>query len=467
MTIRPVEVAATAAGLVYLVALSWSIGHHPYDVWGGLVILPPIALASVVLLRRLFADQPQLLPIMLLGLAAKGIGVAARYWIGFDAYDGAIDAAAYHEFGAIRASGFWAGRVTLFNVLPRYTGTSFVDQLTAFIYTFTGWSRISGFVVYGWLGFWGVAFMVKAALVAVPGLSVRRYAILCLFAPSLVYWPSSIGKEAWMLFTLGLATYGFALLISRRSTLRGIVITVLGMAGAAFVRPHMAGMWLAGFVVALAVGLFAQPESQRAGRTDSRRLVTVLVLLLSLGALAAVGAQAIEYLSFGDDSAGSGSVTSILGETTRRTAQARSSFTPPTVDGPQTWPYAALRTLTRPLPFEARTAFQLVSAAEMTVLVGLCLVSGRRMLALPRTIARSPFVAFALMSAFAAGLAYSSFANLGVLTRQKALILPLLLLIPCCPARTLRTARATPRQRADDEAPARELGRRPAGVGLS
>ena len=33
----------------------------------------------------------------------------------------------------------------------------------------------------------------------------RRYALLVLFLPSLLFWPSSIGKEAWMTLALGLA----------------------------------------------------------------------------------------------------------------------------------------------------------------------------------------------------------------------------------------------------------------------
>jgi hypothetical protein len=57
------------------------------------------------------------------------------------------------------------------------------------------------------------------------------------------------------------------------------------------------------------------------------------------------------------------------------------------------------------------------------------------MLALPRTILTVPFVAFAMTTLFAAGLAYASFANLGILTRQKSLVFPLLLLLPCLPFR--------------------------------
>ena len=36
--------------------------------------------------------------------------------------------------------------------------------------------------------------------IAIPGLERRRYAVLCVLAPSLVYWPSSIGKDALLIW---------------------------------------------------------------------------------------------------------------------------------------------------------------------------------------------------------------------------------------------------------------------------
>jgi hypothetical protein len=65
--------------------------------------------------------------------------------------------------------------------------------------------------------------------------------------------------------------------------------------------------------------------------------------------------------------------------------------------------------------------------------VGLCLMSWRRVRNLPRAMMTNPFVAFTMTTLMLGGLAYSSFANLGVLTRQKSLIFPFLLLIPCVP----------------------------------
>ncbi|HEY4333081.1 MAG TPA: hypothetical protein VGM78_10950, partial [Ilumatobacteraceae bacterium] len=106
---------------------------------------------------------------------------------------------------------------------------------------------------------------------------------------------------------------------------------------------------------------------------------------------------------------------------------------PPSIAKPYDWPFAVVRTLTRPLPIEAHSAFQLLAAAEMTALLVLCVIAAKRLRGLPRLLISNPFVAFVCTTLFIAGLAYSSFANLGVLTRQKSLILPLMLLLPCLP----------------------------------
>jgi len=155
-------------------------------------------------------------------------------------------------------------------------------------------------------------------------------------------------------------------------------------------------------------------------------------------ALVFVGQIAIRYLQPGADDATtsvSGSVTSILDETLRRSDQGGSNFVPPAINGPQDWPFAVVRTLTRPLPNEASGLLQLLSAAEMAAFLGICALSWRRVLSFPRAVVATPYLAFAVAVLFMAGLAYSSFANLGILTRQKSLVFPLLLLIPCVPVR--------------------------------
>ena len=445
MTNEGGRIAVIGVAIGYLLGLTWAMNNIAYDIWGAMIVAPPMAVVTVLGVRRLFGGelQPLVLP-MLIAFALKLGGSAARYWIAFDVYGGASDAGRYHEYGRYMAGTVWDGTNNLGAVLPGATGTVFVERFTSFVYTFVGSSKLAGFVIFGWLAFWGVACFVKAACIGVPGLAQRRYAWLCAVAPSLVYWPSSIGKEALMICFLGVGTLGIARLLERRGFVPSLLLAVAGLAGAALIRPHIAGVWLAGAFAALLVALSRSlGRTERTGHTGRRGtevLMLVSVVAFAAFALVIVGQFALRYLKPGDEetSVGSG-ITAILEETTRRSDTGGSSFAPPIVSGPKDWPFAVLRTLTRPMLNEASGLLQLLSAVEMGALIGLCVLSWRRLFSVPRSILTIPYVAFAMTALFAAGLAYTSFANLGILTRQKSLVFPLLLLLPCLPLRSLRT----------------------------
>lgn len=425
--------AVVAAGAAYLVLLSWAIGNRTFDEWGVLVIVPPLGLLGVLALRRMFAGELRpLASIMYAGLALKLVGAAARYWVGFDVYGGGIDAQRYHEFAVRAANDVWAGRADIGSLLPPGTGTVFAEHVTALLYTLTGSSKMAGFVLFSFLAFFGVAFFVKAACVAVPGLERRRYAVLCVLAPSLVYWPSSIGKEALIILPLGAATYGFARLLTRDGFVAPLLLAGGGLTGAAFIRPHLAGIWLAGVFPALLVAVVARARADHPGHRLDQVVLLGVIVVAGVG-LALVGHATVRYLNPDGDESTSDSITSIVDETTRRTEQADSNFTPPSLDSPANWPYASLRTLIRPLPHEASGLAQNIAALEITVFLVLCVLCWRRIANLPRLVLTNPFVAFAMTTVLLAGLAYASFANLGVLTRQKSLVFPLLLLVLCVP----------------------------------
>jgi hypothetical protein len=443
MSWRLGSAALVAAAVGYLVLFGIAVNTSSYDVWGVLVVIPVYGWLGVLAMRRLFPRPHQAIAtIMSLGLAMKLAGAAARYYVGFEAYDGAIDAGRYHEFASARAAEVWAGDWSWFDLLPRSTGTAFTEEFTALLYSFTGASRLAGFVTFSFLAYLGIAFMVKAALIAIPDLLGRRYAWLCVLAPSIAYWPSSIGKEALMTFSLGVATYGIARLLARQGWVVPLLLAAAGLGFTAFVRPHLAGIWLAGALPGVAVAAITgrAAGSRTAGRAGNRVALGGVLVVAGLG-LAVIARYAVRYLSFGDEDA---SVTSILEETTRRTVQAGSSFTPPSIASPFQWPFAVVRTLLRPLPHEAVGLAQLLSAAEIAALVLLLLVSYKRVFNLPRLLLTNSYVAFAMSTLFIAGLAYSSFGNLGVLTRQKSLVFPLMLLIACLPTRSEeRAATAT------------------------
>jgi hypothetical protein len=211
---------------------------------------------------------------------------------------------------------------------------------------------------------------------------------------------------------------------------------VLGFGLVGFIRPHIAGVFIAGILPGLMVA-FRRPDGVEGGDGPKRnRMVLIVAISVSLVAIVFVASFALSFLqpTQGDgEEGGVSSITAILEETTRRSEIGGSSFEPPSITNPLMWPYAVIRTLTRPLPIEASGLFQLISAAEMTVLLGMCAYSWRRLRNLRRSVARVPYLAYAMVALFMGGLVYTSFANLGILTRQKSLLLPLMLLLPCLP----------------------------------
>ena len=136
------------------------------------------------------------------------------------------------------------------------------------MYTIVGSSRLGGFMVFTWMSFWGLVFFIKAAEHAIPGFASRRYALAVFLFPSLIYWGSSIGKEAVVGFCLGLTSWGAALVLTRRGSVQfGVVITMLGLAGAAFVRPKFGAICAGAIVIALVTR--GTPRRHRPTRTET------------------------------------------------------------------------------------------------------------------------------------------------------------------------------------------------------
>ena len=443
MNDRPGEVAVIGAGIAYLLALGWSIGNTSYDVWGALIVTPVYGILGWAIANRMFRGSMRPLAIVMSwGLLFKLGGTLGRYWVGFEAYGGGTDAVRYHTYASEAVSKVWAGDASVFTVLPSGSSTQFLERFTAFVYLLTGTSQLAGFITFGFLAFVGTMCFVKAAAIAIPSLAGRRYAWMCVLFPSIAYWPASIGKEAVIFLGLGVATYGIATLFAYGRWTSSVVLAGAGLGLTALVRPHIAGVLTAAALPGLVVALVRGPSA--GGGRERKRAVNkfgvVAALVVAVFGLVILASTTVKLLApANDETATTDSVTQILEETTRVTSKtAGSTFTPPSVSSPTSWPYASLRTLTRPLPFEARGAAQLLSALEMTALVALCLGSWRRLANLPRLLVNNGYVAFAVTALFLGGLAYASFGNLGILTRQKSLLFPFLVLLPCLPSRQWR-----------------------------
>lgn len=427
-------------GFAYVVGTGTLMARVSYDIWGAFVVAPLIAWIGIRLGQKVFAGEyAELRTAAAAGLVAKAAGTIARYWVANSAYGGQADASSYHNNGKEFAGLLYDGKRSLAAMVPHSSGTKFVDELTGLLYALVGSSRLAGFLWFSLLGYVGVVFTVKAVCRAVSGLERKRYAWLCFLMPSLVFWPSSIGKEAWISLTFGVIAVGAARLLAGRVR-SGLPWVLAGGGAAAMVRPHMALLGVGGLAFAALVAVVGRRVGPRAqvGRPAMFAISVVALVFLVL-----LGRATLEFLNPDEGTNNTSVVTSIndiLSDTERRTSGGGSSFTPVNVRGPIDYPEAIVRTLTRPYFYEVRNVETLIPATEMTFYLGLLLVSWRRVVRAPRLVLESPFLVYATLTCVLFGLGWASFGNLAILVRQRSLVMPMMLVFPCLPLPTARPA---------------------------
>jgi hypothetical protein len=412
--------AITVLGLLVLISTRTS------GVWVILFLLPILLAASwPAFLRQARRERDaRLAQLLMLALVLKLFGSLVRYWIAIHVYEGVADAIQYHQVGADLARRFAAGHFD--TGLSSLSSTDFIRFFTGVIYTVTGPSIYAGFLLYSWLAFWGMFFLYQAFTIAVPDGNRRSYARLLFFLPSMLYWPSSIGKEAWMLFALGLAAKGTARLLTGR-TWGGLVLAGTGLWLATLVRPHVGGMAALGLLVAY---LLARPP-RRLGMLGAVIKLFGLAVLLVV-AVVLLGQIQRYLLDKGIDPAEG--VNSVLAESARRTSGGGSGFqAPSTSTSLLGLPYATVTILFRPFPFEAHNAQAAVIALESTLLLCLTVARSRTIWRAVRHLRRWPYVAFVVVYTAGFVVAFASISNFGILVRERVQLLPFFFVLLAVP----------------------------------
>jgi hypothetical protein len=411
----------TVIGLLLLVSLHMS----------GLPValfLTPVLLAASwpAFVRQARRERDnRLAQLLMLALCLKLFGSLLRYWVAVYVYGGFADALMYHDYGTNLAMRFRGGDFS--TGLDSLSSTDFIRFFTGLVYTVTGSSVYAGFLLYSWLAFWGMFYLYRAFVTAIPDGNRRSYARLLFFLPSMLYWPSSIGKEAWMLFTLGLAAFGTARLLTGRPW-RGLALAGTALWLGALVRPHVTGMAALALVAAY---LVARPPRRLGALGPVVKLFALVALVAVAGLL--LGKASSYLLEKGIDP--QEGVTNVLDESARRSGQGGSSFNAPSAIGsPAKLPLAVVTIFFRPFPFEAHNAQVAVTALESTLL--LCLTVARRRgiwqaLRHPR---RRPYVVFVVVYSLLFVFAFSSIANFGILARERTQVLPFFLVLLAVPA---------------------------------
>ena len=245
-----VLVVGLAVTFVATVGALLLLTEVPYDLSGAILVGPVLIAISVPILAREASRQgdPKLFRFLMLALLIKMVGALVRYYITFHVYSVA-DAGAYHREGIAIAEQLRAGTYAFDYSALR--GTDSIGFFTGVLYVIIGPTGLGGFIVYSWLAFWGLFLSYRAFGFAIPEGRSRTYGRLLFFLPAFVYWPSSIGKDAWMVFAIGIAAYGAARILTGK-TGKGVLIAAVGLWLMTFVRPHIAGM----IALALAVAYF-------------------------------------------------------------------------------------------------------------------------------------------------------------------------------------------------------------------
>jgi hypothetical protein len=407
--------AFTATMAMYL--WGWLVGTS--SVGAAIVVIPLLTLVTLPLISRAARTEPDF---DLGGLLA--LGLIARFAASYYRFTHASDGATYHFVGAQLAQSYRSLDFGVDTGFP-IPGTGGMRMITGIVEVFTNGNSSATFLFFTWLSFLGCYCFYRAFATAIPDGDRKRYAILVMLWPTLVYWPSSIGKDCWLVFTLGIACLGAARIFVRKPG--GYTLFVIGLVLGALVRPHVSLM----LAIAFGVGLLVGRRANRPGQLTPAAIgkVAGLVVLLVLGGY--LTTKTADLLQTSDIN-----VDSALALNTTRTNQGGSAFAAANPQNPVGYAQAAVTVLFRPFPFEAHGAEALVASAEALGLLALAAMSWKRLRTIPGRIRPQPYVTQAIAYILIFFFAFGTIGNFGILSRERSQVMPFVFVLLALSART-------------------------------
>jgi hypothetical protein len=384
------------------------------SLFGAAVALVAVV-GSVPLFTRVARRFPgiEMAGLMRLSLGLKLLATLPRF-------EGREDSVDYYRVGSVLADSFRRLDFVV-DTGREIPGTGSVRYFTGLVEVLTFEDEFATFVVFSLLGFVGLVTFVMAFRVALPNIDTTRYAVLLLFWPSLVYWPSSIGKESLMLLTLALVAFGGASLLRGRR--HGLVVIIIGLLGVGMVRPHVALIAVTALIVAVIV------------RAPGRGVMSSVARAFLIAGLIVGGSVASDVTEalFDIDGLNPTGLAAALDLVNSRSSQGGSSFAAARIDGLSEYPWGFVTVLFRPFPNEASSLAMLATSIEALVLAALVLAGVPRLLAALRTVRDEAYIAYAVAFTTVFVYLFSALGNFGILARQRAMTMPLVLVIVALP----------------------------------
>lgn len=402
------------AGLLFTVATgSQHIGAVVIAMLGGLVF------GAVGRRIATDADRSWLPNMIVAGFVAKLMASWLRWWVLVDYYRGSGDATGYHGKATTALADVWRS----FDMPPMGIGTEAMEGVTGLVYVPYKPSMLGGFFEFAIIAFIGQILLYMAFRESVVPRRLKLYALAVFFVPNIIYWPSSIGKEAVMYLGIGLASLGIARLL-KDGTGSSLVLIAAGMFVSGIIRPHVTAMQASAAVAAL---LFAK-QGVGVARMPGRRIVLLAFAGVGLAAVMLTAASSFG-ITLEDASAVEGQIDSVLTNVEEQTDKGGSSVEGGFITSPAQFPEAAIRVLFRPFPNEAHNLPALAASLEGAFLLVLLIWKLPAMLRRGFRIRRDPYVLYALFFTIGFIIAFSSFLNLGLMARQRSQVMPFLMVL--------------------------------------
>jgi hypothetical protein len=350
-------------------------------------------------------------------------------------YNHVADWLRYDNQGRQMADNLRHGHFTLqgTGITQRFINDGSVSFFGGIIMTVIGPNQLGAFFVSAWVAYVGTVFFYKAFTVTFPGVDRRFYAKLIFLFPSILFWTADVGKEAVMLFALGLTAYGMAMILVRNG--RGYLYALIGGVIGVIIRPNEAALLVGGFAVAMLVRSLYVVEVD--GRPPVRRggIAGIGSFIFVAAALVVVAYEA-SHLLHPVTANGHGGLTGALSNLSKGNTGTGAGFGSSGVaysSNPLWYPRDVYTVLFDPFWFNAGSVTQIVQSVENTLIVGVFVYSFRRLRYLFRVCAQRPYVLMALVYSLLFLYSFAALGNLGLITRERTLLLPMLFTVLAFP----------------------------------
>jgi hypothetical protein len=254
------------------------------------------------------------------------------------------------------------------------------------------------------------------------------YAAWVLLAPTLLFWSSTLGKEAPILLGLGCLLMALRLALTRAAVGRTLLYVGVGLLAIGFIRPFVA------LILFSSVGLAA--VLTRTNRQIGERPVgRLLLVVITLGGL-------VITIGLSSDLLGTRPGQTVLDAAYERaestsTGQGTSSYESEPVRSPLQVPGALAIVLLRPFIWETQTGFQILASLESLAIFTIAVAAAINVFQGRRRIRWDLLTMTSALYVIMFSSAISTYGNFGLVVRQRIQVWQFVIFLAFCTAPVL------------------------------